>query len=214
MTEETQRKSEEVQQKRVVGRTIAIGLGLVCIVLAAALIGVVAVYLSNQTTNAAATDALKVENANLKGNQTSLIQQISNLQTSLSQARDEIASKDADIADYNSAYLALQNVLNMNASAIILPTTAVPLDAGTNVTLYNNFLDYAGLVTVQATSSSNTTYAQVRYAFSGYYFDNVVVIGQSGTAAFAVLPGNVEVIIGNTEPFTAVTSNVAVTYIY
>ena len=214
MTEETQQKSEEVQQKKVVGRTIAIGLGLVCLVLAAALIGVVAIYLSNQTNNAASTDALKVENANLKGNQTSLIQQISNLQTSLSQARDEIASKDADIADYNSAYLALQNVLNMNASAIILPTTAVPLDAGTNVTLYNNFLDYAGLVTVQATSSSNTTYAQVRYAFSGYYFDNVYVVGQSGTAAFAVLPGNVEVIIGNTEPSTAVTSNVAVTYIY
>jgi len=214
MTEETQRKSGEVQQKRVVGRTIAIGLGLVCIVLAAALIGVVAVYLSNQTTNAAATDALKVENANLKGNQTSLIQQISNLQTSLSQARDEIASKDADIADYNSAYIALQNVLNMNASATILPTTAVPLDAGTNVTLYNNYLDYAGLVTVQATSSSNTTYAQVRYVFSGYYFENVVVVGQSGTAAFAVLPGNVEVIIGNTELSTAVTSNVAVTYIY
>ena len=213
MTEETQRKSE-VRQKRVVGRTIAIGLGLVCIVLAAALIGVVAVYLSNQTTNAAATDALKVENANLKGNQTSLIQQISNLQTSLSQARDEIASKDADIADYNSAYLGLLNVLNMNASATILPTTAVPLDAGTNVTLYNNYLDYAGLVTVQATSSSNTTYAQVRYVFSGYYFENVVVVGQSGTAAFAVLPGNVEVIIGNTELSTAVTSNVAVTYIY
>ena len=214
MTEETQQKSEEVQQKRVVGRTIAIGLGLVCIVLAAALIGVVAVYLSNQTTNAAAIDALKLENANLKGNQTSLIQQVSNLQTSLSQARDEINSKDADIADYNSAYQALLNLLNMNASATILPTTAVPLDAGTNVTLYNNYLDYAGLVTVQATSSSNTTYAQVRYAFSGYYFDNVVVIGQSGTAAFAVLPGNVEVIIGNTEPATAVTSNVAVTYIY
>jgi cell division protein FtsB len=214
MTEETQRKSE-VRQKRVVGRTIAIGLGLVCLVLAAALIGVVAIYLSNQTTNAAATDALKVENANLKGNQTSLIQQISNLQTSLSQARDEIASKDADIADYNSAYLGLLNVLNMNASATILPTTAVPLDAGTNVTVFDTPpLEYAGLVTVQVTSSSNTTYAQVRYVFSGYYFDNVVVVGQSGTAAFAVLPGNVEVIIGNTELSTAVTSNVAVTYIY
>jgi len=214
MTEETQRKSE-VRQKRVVGRTIAIGLGLVCIVLAAALIGVVAVYLSNQTTNAAAIDALKLENANLKGNQTSLIQQVSNLQTSLSQARDEINSKDADIADYNSAYLGLLNVLNMNASATILPTTAVPLDAGTNVTVFDTPpLEYAGLVTVQVTSSSNTTYAQVRYAFSGYYFDNVIVVGQSGTAAFAVLPGNVEVIIGNTELSTAVTSNVAVTYIY
>ncbi len=206
--------NEESGQRKVVGRDVAIVLGLVSIILAAALVVVIAIYLTNDAKNAQSITSLKAENTSLKSNQTALIQQISNLQTSLTQAQDQIDSKDADLADYNDAYLALLNILNMNVTATLLPTQAVPLDAGANVSVYNGFLDYAGLVTVQVTSSSNTTYAQVRYVFSGNYFDNVIVVGQNGTAAFAVLPGNVEIIVGNTENSTAVTSNVTVMYIY
>ncbi len=206
--------NEESGQRKVVGRDVAIVLGLVCIILAAALVGIIAIYLTNEAKNAQSITSLKAENTSLKSNQTALIQQISNLQISLTQAQNEIDSKNADLADYNDAYLALLNILNMNVTATVLPTQAVPLDAGANVTVYNGFLEYAGLVTVQVTSSSNTTYAQVRYAFSGNYFDNVIVVGQSGTAAFAVLPGNVEVIVGNTENSTSVNSNVTVMYIY
>lgn len=210
--------TEESGQKRVVGRTVALALGLVCVLLAAGLVGVLAVYLSGGASSAE-IDKLKTENEGLKGNLTSLTNQVFNLQNSLSQANTNLENLrteyESAIAESNEAYLSLLNLLNLNVSMPILLNQAVQLEAGANTTLFNDFFaEYAGYFTVQVTSSSNTTYAQVLYSYLGFNFDDVVTVGESGTAAFAVLPGIIEVRLGNTEPATAVTATVAVRYVY
>ena len=209
--------TEESGQRKVVGRTVVIVLGLICVVLAAGLVGVLAVYLSG-SSNASEISTLKAENTALKGNMTSLTNQLATLQNSLNQANANLDSLrdqyDSDIAELNEAYLALVNLLNLNASATILRDEPVQLGAGENVTAFEDSVQYAGYFTVQVTSDSNTTFAQIIFSYRGFDFNNTVVVGESGTAAFAVLPGNVAVIIGNTEVTDAVTATVTVTYIY
>ena len=70
-------------------------------------------------------------------------------------------------------------------------------DANTTTTVWNDQLDYAGYVVVQATASANTTYAEVSYSYAGTNFDYNQTLGTSGTAVFPVLPGTVTVKIGN-----------------
>ena len=50
---------------------------------------------------------------------------------------------------------------------------------------------------VQATASANTTFAEVLYTFGGVDFDFNKTFGTSGTTLFPLLPGTIEVRIGN-----------------
>src|SRR3990172_508390 len=160
--------TEESGQRKIVGRTVAIVLGLICVVLAAGLVGVLAVYLSG-SSNATEISKLKTENTALKSNMTSLTNQLATLQNSLNQANANLNSLsdqyDADIAELNDAYLALVNLLNLNASAIILQNQAVQLAAGENVTVFEDSVQYAGYFTVQVTSDSNSTFAQIFFSY-------------------------------------------------
>ena len=213
----------EIGQKKVVGRTVVIALGLICVVLAAGLVGVLAVYLSG-STNASEINSeissLKAENAALKGNVTSLANQYSSLQTSLSQANanlESLRANNTDLQTYNTDLQdytkSLENVLSLNVSEILY-NQADQIEAGANVTVFNDFIDFAGYFTVQVASDSNLTFAQVIFSYGGFNFNNTVVVGKSGTAAFPVLPGMVTVNVGNTELTDAVNVTVRVAYIY
>jgi len=208
--------TEETGKKRVVGRNVAIALGLICLILAGGLAAVLSVYLSGGASSTELTQ-LRAENEGLRGNMTMLTSQIAALQASLAQAQNDLLAANATSEDYE--YLlnytsGLQNLLNLGASSTLI-NQAGPLNAGENVT-YNELIEYAGYVTVQVTSSSNTTYAQVIFTYAGFTFNNTAVVGTSGTAAFPVLPGTVDIIVGNTEPATnpAVNMTVLIVYIY
>ena len=203
----------ETSQRKVVGRTVVIVLGLICVVLAAGLVGVLAVYLTG-STSASEINRLKAENTALKGNMTALTNQYATLQNSLSQANANVESLTADNNDLQDYAASLLNVLNLNVSAAIVPNQAGQIEAGENLTVFNDFIDYAGYITVQVTSDSNSTFVQVIFSFGGFNFDNTVVVGESGTAAFPVLPGSVTVNVGNTELTDAVNATVTATYIY
>nr|ACD50071.1 radical SAM domain protein [uncultured crenarchaeote MCG] len=213
--------TEASGQRKVVARSVAIVLTLICVILAAGLIGVFAFYYSAGGSPAEIA-AIKAENENLKSNMTSLNNQLSSLNNIVMQLNAQLANKDSEynelsdsIADLNAAYQSLLNVVYLNASASILSNRELQIDAGANTTITSDFyIDYAGYFRVQVSSSSNTTYAQVLNSFSGFIFDNSVVVGQSGTAAFPVLPGDVVINIGNTEVTTAVNATVTVVYIY
>ena len=203
----------ETSQRKVVGRTVVIVLGLICVILAAGLVGVLAVYLTG-STSASEINRLKAENTGLKGNMTALTNQYTTLQNSLSQANANLESLRADNADLQDYATSLLNVLNLNASATLIRDQAVQLEAGENVTVFNNFIDYAGYITVQVTSDSNSTFAQVIFSYRNFNFDNTLVVGKSGAVAFPVLPGSVTVNVGNTELTDAVNATVTATYIY
>lgn len=216
----------EIGQRKVVGRTVVIVLGLICVVLAAGLVGVLTVYLSG-STNASEINSeissLKAENTALKGNMTSLTNQYSSLHYSLSQANADLESLRANNTDLQANYTDLQdytkyleNLLSLNVPEILY-NQADQIEAGANVTVFNGNIDVAGYFTVQVASDSNSTFVQVIFSYVFSYgsinFNNTVVVGKSGTAAFPVLPGIVTVNVGNSELTDAVNVTTRLAYI-
>lgn len=204
----------EMGQRKVVGRNVAIVLGLICIVLGAGLVTFVALYVPTSNT----IDTLKAQVAERDENITSLnrqIQALANAYAQLSQSAGSNSDTATQIADLQSSILYWQNIVYMNVTETIYSGQALHLDAGTNQTLFNDVLGYAGYLRVQLTSSSNTTYVAVYgSSLNGVSFDKTVVFGTGGTAYFLVLPSNAQVVIGNTEATSAVDVNFTIVYVY
>jgi hypothetical protein len=203
--------AEKTSQKKVVGRTVAIALGLVCIVLLAGLGGAIVVYtpmINNLESQTAEKDNTI---SSLNNTISSLNRQISVLQNTLNQNNSDTS---AEIAALNAQISSLTNMLYLNASGVLVYNQAMTQDAGAYTTIWNDILNIAGYVTVAVQSSSNTTYVAVAYSTLGVYYNNNVTVGTSGTAAFSVLPGLIEIRVGNTDLVDPVTATVTATYYY
>ena len=201
-------------ERKVVGRTIAIVLGLVCIILAAGMVVALAAYLPT----GAEKDTLTGEIAEKEQTITSLNNQITTLQntiTNLNANAAQATTLQAEIDDLEAQIQSLYNVLYLNATAILVNTQTFDHEPSTNVTIWDGSvpLQYAGYVTVQIESSSNQTHVELAYASHGIVYDSVVTI-ENGTASFPVLPGSVIITLGNTEPNNRVTGTVTALYYY
>jgi hypothetical protein len=207
--------TEETSQKKVVGRTIAIVLGMICIVLSASLVAVLALYLPSANSNSQLKSEIAEKNDMINSQNTTIVsqsQQIVALQSSLQQATSGNVEEIAYLEDYVSELL---NVVYMNASSYLLLNQGVALVANESVTVWSDYMTYAGYVTVQVQSSSNTTYAQVVYSTYGVDYDETKVVGTGGAVSFPVLPASiVEVKLGNTEASSSVEATVTAVYVY
>ena len=190
-----------------------VALAVTCVILAASLLGVLAVY---QPTNLQAQikekddtiSSMQQQIDNLQyqlsttSNSTVYVQQIAYLQEQLSDLNDTLASANEYLAYYG-------NITQLRISEYL--AYQQPVSPGTDA--FNNVIYYAGYMIVQATSASNTTYAQMLYSSYGVNFNQTVTLGTQGTAVFPVLPGTVEIGIGNLDQSSeAVTATIVYYY--
>jgi hypothetical protein len=216
-TQRTARVSEEGKERKVVGRKAIIVLGLVCIILSASLITAVAFYVPAANT----IGTLQSEIVEKDENITALNRQVQVFQDALSQISGEMSTKDSQIANLtasldqvNADIQVYQSLLSLNESAVIVSNEDVQLNPNTNSTIWNDVALYAGYVIVQAQTTSSTTYAQVVYSAYGVNYDEAIIVGTSGAAAFPVLPGTIEIRIGNSETVDLVNGTVSAAYYY
>lgn len=192
-------------RKIIISRTVTLALGLICIVLLAGLVGAIAIY-APMVTN------LESQITERDNTISSLNSQVSILQDSLNQSNSDIAAKDAQITALNYQISTFYNYLILNASRLLIYNQTVYQAAGANTT-GNYTLDFAGYIIVNVQSSSNTTYAGLAYSSFGVNYNNSIIVGTSGTAAFPVLPAFVELRVGNTETDNSTVTTV-ITAIY
>ena len=194
-----------------------IALALICVILAASLVGVIAVFQPNnlQSQIAEKDDTINSLTAQIEAlqyqlsqntNASTYVMQIAYLNQALSDMNDTLTSANAQIA-------ALQNIAQLKASGLLYQQTLTQ-EPNATTTLWNDQLDYAGYVVVEAQATANTTYAQTLYTYAGANFDYNITIGTSGTAVFPVLPGVVEIRIGNIMQTDINNATVTVTYYY
>lgn len=176
-----------------------IALAVVCVILAASLVGVIAVYVPNnsqaQLTEKDNTikslqtqiDALEYQLSTI--NSTTYVAQIAYLNSQLSDLNDTLTILSSD-------YSSLQKIAQLGISEVWYDNS-FSQDANVSTTLGTAQVNYAGYVLVQATASANTTFAQVLYSFGGIDLDFNQTIGTSGTALFPLLPGEIEIRMGN-----------------
>jgi hypothetical protein len=173
-----------------------IALAVVCVVLAASLVGIVAIYLPGQLAEKdntisslqAQIDALENQLLN-NVNATTYVTQIAYLNSQLSDLNETLTYAYSTLAT-------LQKITQLGSSEVWYQNSFTQ-DANATTLIGTAEVSYAGYVVVQATASANTTFAEAVYSFGGIDFDFNQTIGASGTALFPVLPGSVEIKIGN-----------------
>jgi hypothetical protein len=188
---------------------IVVALAVVCVILAAGFVGLIVLYSPSNQSNPdqqATIDRLNGQLAEFIANQTDVtpyIQQIATLQAQLQQYtsqptdNDTITALQQQISGYEK-HLALATIGTLYAQNTFTqnPDTLTQIFSGSTI--------YAGYVVVQATSTANSTYAQVQFNFGGIVYSYNQTIGLSGTAVLPVLPSTDDntfiVSIGNTQP--------------
>jgi hypothetical protein len=201
-------------QKKVVNRTMVIALGLTCLVLVAGLVGSIAVYMpmvnNLQSQIAEKDNTISSFNNTISSlNRTNQVLQNAIRQLSLNQSNME-----SEIAYLNNMTAYLSNMTQLRVYGLLVYNQAVNQAADANTTIFTSVIYYAGYVSVGVQSNSTTTYVELAYSSYGVNYDNNVTVGTSGTAAFPVLPGSVEIRVGNKEAVDSVTATVTATYYY
>jgi hypothetical protein len=201
-------------QKKVVNRTMVIALGLTCLVLAAGLVGSIAVYMP-MVNNLQSQIAEKDNTISSLNNTISSLNRTNQvLQNAISQLSLNQSDMESEIAYLNNMTANLINMTQLRVYGLLVYNQAVNQAADANTTIFTNAIYYAGYVSVAVQSNSTKTYVELAYSSYGVNYDNNVTVGTSGTAAFPVLPGSVEIRVGNTEAVDSVTATVTATYYY
>jgi cell division protein FtsB len=198
------KNTEKKGKKRIGWKNLAIALVMVCIVLLASLVGVLAFYLPTVDSLNSQIAKKDADIAGLNANVSSLASQISVLQANANSYTDTLTDLRATI-DYLNLQLA--NRLLLNSTEYLVTPQSFTQNASESGTIFQYALNYAGYVGVTVESSSNTTYVELFYAYKGVNFDQNVTVAESGIAYFPVLPGGVTIKIGNTDTYTGDTIN-------
>jgi dsDNA-specific endonuclease/ATPase MutS2 len=217
--------TENKGQKKVVNRTAAMAVAIICIIIATSLVGVITVYMPMVSNLKSQLSEKDIEIADLNSEISELNGQVSSLQADSVQNDGTIQQLNSTVQNLrglidilDSQIEDLLNIIYMNASGYLLQPTIFTQDANSStiLPLYSDMLEYAGVVKVEAQSTSNTTYAQVFYNSYGVNYNQIVTVGTSGITYFPVLPGGVEKRIGNKEltGSSSVNSTISVVYYY
>jgi hypothetical protein len=188
-----------MSEKKTVRRSVAIALGIICIVLVGGLAGAFAYY---------------VPMINEKNNTiSSLNSQVSQLNTNATNLQNQIDSLDFSVTNLQNQVNNLTDIFNLRKSTIWYDGTLliVPL---LELTSLEENVPYAGYVSVQVSSSqSNETVVLVVYSSQVLRYENSINLGSSETAIIPVLPSSMAIYFADPEGKSG-TATVTIIYYY
>lgn len=185
-----------------------VALAVVCVVLAAGFVGLIVIYAPGNQANPDqqnTIDQLNEQLANFIVNQTDIApyaQQIAQLRAQLQQYQDQPTDNDT-ITALQQEITNYEQLIALQKTGTIYATNTFTQNPNTVTQIFSGSTSYAGYVVVQATSTANSTYAQVQFTFGSIVYSYNQTIGLSGTAVLPVLPSTDDntfiVSIGNTQ---------------
>lgn len=208
------KKMEKMGKRKIGWKPVAIALVLVCIVVSAGLVGVLAIYLPMVDDLNSQIDDKNADIATFTMQIGSLNAQVMSLQNSLDQSNSTIENLQEGVETLNLQIQSYLNLLYLNASTYLFSQTPVSQNASTYTRLFQDAIQYAGYVSVNVQSTSNTTYVQALYSSFRVNYSNNVTVGLAGTAYFPVLPGTIEIRLGNIDLEQVDIINATATAIY
>ncbi len=209
---------ENTVQKKGNSKVLVFALIAICVILAGSLVGVIAIYQPLDSQITTKDNTINDLNARISQLESSQVNNSTSVSGTTQAYMDQISQLNAELSDLNDSYVTANNIAQLQESGLLYDSsesgTSIVQNANSTTNLWNDQLDYAGYVVVQATATANTTYAEAIYSFSGVNFDLNQTIGTSGTAIFPVLPGPVQINIGNINQNDTNTITVTATYYY
>jgi hypothetical protein len=193
-----------------------LALAVVCVILAASLVGVIAVYALNGNSADLKTQITTKDNmiSSLQANNTALQSNITQTQALISYYTNQLGSLNQQLTSLNDQVSGYYNIAIMNVSSILFSQQPITQDANSTTQVFSDVIYYSGYVAIQSTASANTTYAEVIYSYGGTNFDYNQTLGTSGNVVFPVLPGTLTINIGNINQVTSNTVTASATYYY
>jgi hypothetical protein len=234
----------KMSEKKVVRRSTAIGLGVLCIILLIGTVGAVVYYnnlvnskdstynsyVSNHSHSDSDYNSYVSSHSHADSDYNSVTSQLSsanaqntNLQTwlngnvtALANANNQINSLQSQLASANSQIDNLNSIIGLKQSTVWVKTYT--LSQGNGQTSYWTFsASYAGYVSVLVESSTVAgTHVHVIYSAYEVNFDQEIVVSAGDTAVFPILPSsNIQVGVGNGLIIgSGATETVTITYHY
>jgi type II secretory pathway pseudopilin PulG len=205
---------EKMSEIKYINKKIFVLVLIVFIVVSIILVGILVTYLPRVSDLETQLSEKDQQIANLNTTISGLNSQIIDLQTDLSQANNEITSLQGLHGNYQTLIDSYISIITLQSSGYLLNGATFSQNANQTSQAVLQLLEYAGYVTIVIESNSTTTYTQVIYNSLGVSFNQKITVGESGSAAFPILPGDVEINIGNEESENIVSGIVTVNYIY
>jgi len=159
-------------------------------------------YMNYSSLNSKYT-TLESNYSSLQSQYSSLQSQYSSLQSQYSSLNSQYSSLQSQYSSLNSQYSYLQSIVSLSQTETFVNSQTISQPAG-SYTYYTFNINYAGYITVDVLSSttSNTWVDIVGYSSNGIsYSSGQIPVGSSGTVSYPVLPGTVQVKIGNSNFF-------------
>jgi Flp pilus assembly protein TadG len=203
-TKPTETKSEPTP-KKVVGRNVAVALGIICVILIASL--AVVIYMAYSPDVSTSTTSLQSQINDLNSTYNSYV-------SAHTHTNDEYNSLNSQNTNLQNQVNNLTSLLNLTKSDVWVTNQTFSQPAGT-YTGWTHSATYAGYVKVNVESSTtDSTYIEVIWSAYGVNYDYNLPVGSSGTGVFPVLPSSVEVRVGNSNALNGATETVTITYYY
>jgi len=161
--------------------------------------------------------SLQSQSSSLQSQYSSLNSQYSSLQSKYSSLQSQYSSLQSNSSFLNSQYSSLQSIVSLSQTETKVNSQTISQPAGYYTYYTFNNINYAGYITVDVSSSttSNTWVEIVGTSSNGIsYNSGQLPVGSSGTVSYPVLPGTVQVEIGNSNLFSGATETVTITYTY
>jgi Tfp pilus assembly protein PilN len=201
------------QQKK--SSIVVIALSIICVLLASGFIVTLAFFLPNQSKLTEQEQTIMTLNNQISA----LEQEISNapdinvFQAQINELKTQVSALNNTLVNANQQLSPLRDIVNLNKYSLIYTNTTVQAPQ-TNATVLDSDLNYAGYITVQATSNSTTTYAMISYTYKDFTMVYNQTLGNSGSALFPVLPANIKMVLGNLETENGTQVVATITYYY
>ena len=210
-----------MSEKKVVGRGVAIGLGIICILLAVGLVGAFAIYMPALARANSLISSLQTQNNQLQTQLNGNVSQNANLQSQNSQLQTWLDGNKTEYQNYknshshsDSDYNLLESIANLGEQQTILSQYTVNQGANTHIYVTGFQANYAGYLYISLTSTTSNAYVIVEYWFLGKLFSVTKTIGTSGEAYFILMPSGVAIYVGNTNFLNGATDTITATYHY
>ncbi len=219
-----------MSERKMVRRSVAVALGVICVVVIAGLIGAFAYYVYDKNNT---ISSLNSQISQLNSNATNLQNQNNQLQTQLNgnvsqnanlqgqnnQLQTWLDGNKTDYQNYMNShshsdtdYNQLQSIANLGEQQSILNQYTINQGASTHVSVASMQASYAGYLHISLTSTTSNAYVIVEYWFQGRLFSVTQTIGTSGDAYFLLMPSTVTIYAGNANYLNGATDTITATY--
>ena len=159
--------------------------------------------------------SLNSQYSSLQSQYSSLQSQYSSLNSQYSSLQSQYSSLQSQYSSLNSQYSYLQSIVSLSQTETLVNSQTIS-QGPNNGTVFTFNIQYAGYITVDVLSSTTyNTWAEINeHSSNGMSYAIGQSVGYSGTGRFPVLPGTVQVEIGNSNFFNGATETVTITYTY